>query len=72
MVFQEILSKEEAAVFVQDKESQVASSSNSFIWTGFSFAACRAHFLSVASSICVPSGRKQRTESAAESAVSVR
>ena len=31
MVFQEILSKEEAAVFVQDKESQVASSSNSFI-----------------------------------------
>ena len=31
MVFQEILSKEEATVFVQDKESQVASSSNSFI-----------------------------------------
>lgn len=31
MVFQEILSKEESAVFVQDKESQVASSSNSFI-----------------------------------------
>ena len=31
MVFQEILSKEATAVFVQDKESQVASSSNSFV-----------------------------------------